>query len=303
MTPVLAIRSSFGLLAVRGGLLSIVLAAVLWGTVGVSTRAIFTLSETTALSVAFLRLALSVPVLGLASAVVLGRSGFRISPRDLGLMGIIGLMLAAYQLLYFEAIQRVGVAISALVTLCTAPVFVAALSTALLGERLTRRLVMAAGIAVAGTVLLVSPSDSAALDGTAGLGIAMALGSALGYTTITIASRRIAGRYHALTPVTVGFGIGALLLAPALLLDGPRLDFSLPGWALLVHLGAVPTALAYLLFTRGMRTTPATVASLLTLVEPLTAAVLAWLLFDERLGPLALVGAALLLGAVLLARE
>jgi drug/metabolite transporter (DMT)-like permease len=35
-------------------------------------------------------------------------------------------------------------------------------------------------------------------------------------------------------------------------------------------------------------------------VEPLTAAVLAWLLFDERLGPLALVGAALLLGAVLL---
>jgi DME family drug/metabolite transporter len=62
----------------------------------------------------------------------------------------------------------------------------------------------------------------------------------------------------------------------------------------------VPTAVGYILFMHGMRTTPATVASVLTLVEPLTAAVLAWLLFDERLGPLALVGAALLLGAVVL---
>ena len=50
--------------AARGGLLLIVLAAVLWGTVGVTTRAIFTLAETTALSVAFLRLALALPVLG-----------------------------------------------------------------------------------------------------------------------------------------------------------------------------------------------------------------------------------------------
>ena len=75
-------------------------------------------------------------------------------------------------------------------------------------------------------------------------------------------------------------------------------------WGLLLYLGVVPTALAYLLFTIGMRTTVATVASLVTLIEPLTAAGLAWLLFDERLGPLALVGAALLLGAVfLLTRE
>lgn len=66
----------------------------------------------------------------------------------------------------------------------------------------------------------------------------------------------------------------------------------------------MPTALGYILFMVGMRTTAATVASLVTLVEPLTAVVLAWLLFGEHLGPLALVGAALLLGAVLLlARE
>jgi DME family drug/metabolite transporter len=48
-----------------------------------------------------------------------------------------------------------------------------------------------------------------------------------------------------------------------------------------------------------MRSTPATVASVLTLVEPLTATILAVVLFGERLGALGLLGGALLLGAIL----
>jgi DME family drug/metabolite transporter len=284
--------------------LLIVLAAVLWGTVGVSTRAVFGLAETTALSVAFLRLALSLPVLGGASAVVLGRAGFSVGPRHLGLMAVSGVMLAAYQVCFFGALQRVGVAIATLVTLCTAPVLVALLSMVLLRERPTRRLALAAGLAMLGTILLVSPADSASLDGETGVGLLLALGSALGYALVAIVSRRVAQQYHPLVPVTVGFAVGSLALLPILLLTGPRLDFPATGWLLLFYLGVVPSAVGYILFTIGMRSTVATVASVVTLVEPLTAAVLAWLLFDEQLGPLALVGAALLLGAVvLLTRE
>ncbi len=66
----------------------------------------------------------------------------------------------------------------------------------------------------------------------------------------------------------------------------------------------MPTALAYALFLRGMHTTSATAASTITLLEPLTATLLAVALFHERLGPLGVVGAALLLGAVvILARK
>ena len=283
--------------AARGGLLVILLAAILWGTVGVTTRAIFTLAETTALSVAFLRLALTVPVLGIGTTALLGRRGFRATPRHLLLMALMGLMLAAYQLCYFGAIQLVGVTIATLVTLCTAPVIVAVLSVALLGERPARRLVASAGLAIGGTALLISPADSADLDGTAGLGLLLALGSATGYALLTIVCRRLAGRHHPLTPLTVAFTVGALALLPALLLEGARVVYPVASWGLVLYLGVVPTALAYLLFTIGMRTTVATVASLVTLIEPLTAAGLAWILFDERLGPLALAGAALLLGA------
>jgi DME family drug/metabolite transporter len=60
----------------------------------------------------------------------------------------------------------------------------------------------------------------------------------------------------------------------------------------------VPTALAYVCFLAGMRHTTATVATIATLIEPLTSTTLAWLLFGERLGPLGLLGGALLLGAI-----
>ena len=281
----------------------ILVAAVLWGTIGVSTRAIFSLAETTALTVAFLRLVLALPVLGATSYAVLGRDGVRAAPRHLLLMAVIGVLLGVYQLFFFGAILRVGVAIATLVTLCLAPVIVAILSPLLFGEQLTRRLVVSALLAISGTVLLVSPVDVAALGGETGTGLLLALGSATGYALVAIVSRQVARVSHPLMPVTVGFAAGAAALLPALLIDGPMLDFPLAGWLLLVYLAVVPSALGYVLFTFGMRNTPATVASLVTLIEPLTAAGLAWLLFDERLGPLALVGAALLLGAVwLLAR-
>jgi DME family drug/metabolite transporter len=303
MSAVLSATPS-GQVAVRGGLLSILLAALLWGTVGVTTRAIFTAAETTALSVAFLRLALAVPVLALATATILGQRGFRVTRRHLPLVGAIGILLATYQLLYFGAIQRVGVAVATLVTLCMAPVIVALLSVVLLGERPTRRLVAAAGLAIGGTVLLIGPADAADLEGAAGPGLLLALGSALGYALLTIVSRRIVREYHPLTPLTIGFVVGAFALLPALLVEGAAVQYPAVGWGLLLYLGAVPTALAYLLFTIGMRTTVATVASLVTLIEPLTAAGLAWLLFGERLGPLASVGAVVLLGAVyILTRE
>jgi DME family drug/metabolite transporter len=306
MSSVLAARVS-GRFAGQGGILIILLAAILWGTVGVTTRAVFTLSETTALTVAFLRLALALPALVVSAAAVLGPRGFIAQPRLLLRMAAIGIMLAVYQLCYFGSIQRVGVAVATLVTLCAAPVIVALISTTFLGEQPTRRLLFSAALAIGGTMLLItpgSPAEGAIHSDETALGLLLALGSATGYALVAIVSRTIAREAHPLTSMTVGFGVGAVALLPALLLEGAHFSFSPEAWTLLLYLGMVPSALAYVLFTIGMRTTVATVASLVTLIEPLTAATLAWLLFDEQLGPLALVGAGLLLGAVfLLTRE
>jgi len=71
-------------------------------------------------------------------------------------------------------------------------------------------------------------------------------------------------------------------------------------WPLLVYLGVGPTALAYILFTAGLRRVPATTAGVVSLLEPLTATTLGVIVFGESLGPAGMAGAALLLAALLL---
>src|SRR3954464_11867206 len=286
--------------ASRHGLLLIVLAAVLWGTVGTAVKLIYGLSETNPLSIGFFRLVFSVPVLLAACWHTLGRRMFRITPRDLGIMLLMGAFMAFYQVCYFAAIARVGVAIAVLVTLCTAPVMVALLSALLLRERLTGAIVLALACALAGTAMLiwVGPETAGGARHDTLAGVLLALGSAFGYTMLTLCSRTLAGRYHPLQPITIGFAAGALLLLPFALATGFVISYPASGWALLLYLGLVPTALAYVLFLTGMRSVTATVASIATLIEPLTSTLLAWLLFGEQLGPLGIFGAALLLGAI-----
>src|SRR5262249_49073544 len=93
---------------------------------------------------------------------------------------------------------------------------------------------------------------------------------------------------------------GALLLLPFALAGGLALTYPPVGWLLLLHLGLLPTALAYWLFLRGLRSPPATPARIILLAAPLTSTLPAAWLFRRRLPPLGLAGAALLVGALAL---
>ncbi len=285
--------------ASRGGVWLILLAATLWGTVGVTTQALYHLTATNALSIGFFRLALATPALALGCFGLNGWRMFRVAWRDLAIIALLGLMLALYQVCYFGAIALVGVAIATLVTLCAAPVLVALFSTFLTRERPSWIVVAALTLAVAGVALMVSFQPGARHQAVNPVGVALALGSALGYALVALSGRAVAGRYHPLQINTIAFAAGALALAPAAMLTGLVVDYPPVGWTLLLYLGLVPSALAYGLFLTGMRSTPATTASVLTLLEPLTATTLATVLFGERLGALGLLGGALLLGAIL----
>ena len=277
------------------------LAAVLWGTVGVTTKSLYALSQTNPLSVGFFRLALAAPALLATCGLAVGARMFAVARRDAIVVVVIGAMMALYQACYFAAIPRVGVAIATLITLCTAPVIVAASSALFMGERFTRAISGAMACALAGTALLVGFAPGASSSqADAPSGVLLALGSAAAYAVLTLCSRHLAGRYHPLQPIAIGFTLGALALAAFAIASPGGLVVSYPavGWLHLLYLGLVPTAFGYFVFLAGMRTTPATVATLITLVEPLTSTFLAWLIFDERLGPTGALGALLLLAAM-----
>ena len=289
----------------RRGVLWIVLAAVLWGTVGIASNGLFRMTATDPLSIGFLRMVIAAPVLLGAGWALLGRRMFTVSRRDAGLILVIGATMAWYQVLFFAAIAQVGVAIAVLVTLCSAPVIVALLAGLLLRERLTRRVVVALLCALSGTALLVGGGSSASGDPAQTFsGVLLALGSSLGFALMTLCSRALAARSHPVQPMAWGLTASALFLLPCVLTFGLTLSYPLQGWLLLLYLGIVPTALAFVIFLIGMRYVNATSASIITLLEPLTATLLAALLFGERLGPLGIVGALLLIGAIgLLARR
>jgi drug/metabolite transporter, DME family len=276
----------------------IIIAAILWGTVGVSTQIIYQISTTDPLSIGFFRLALAALPLSIVAWRISGPGSWRIPRRDLALMALIGAMLGLYQACFFAAIRATGVTLASLVTLCTAPVMVAAISVGLGRERMSRTIGLALVCALGGTALLVGVYPGAELPQASLIGVGFALGSALGYAVLAVAGRQLADRYHPIQVNAVAFSAGALLLLALALPGGLAVSYPAEGWLLLGYLGLIPSALAYGLFLSGMRTTGATVASIITLLEPLTATLLAAVLFGERLGPLGLLGALLLLGAI-----
>jgi DME family drug/metabolite transporter len=208
---------------------------------------------------------------------------------------LVGAGLGAYQLAYFAAVARAGVSVSTLVALGLAPLMIA-VGAALLGHgRPDRATVVALVVALVGLVLLVGVSAGAGAGTSVLLGALLATGSAFGYALVTLAG----GRLSADVPVTVAaFAGGALLLTPIALATGLRFPHDGIALALLLYLGLVPSAIAYRFFFAGIRTVPGPVASIVTLLEPLTATVLATSFLGERLSVPALVGGLLVLAAV-----
>ncbi|MDO3700587.1 EamA family transporter [Micromonospora sp. C28SCA-DRY-2] len=282
----------------RVGLLSITGAAALWGTTGVAVQLLRQSTALTPTGIGFYRLAIGAVVLVALLARRLGPvlAALRSAPVVLVLVGA---GLGAYQALYFVAVAAGGVGVATLVSLGLAPVLVFGWET-LRARRLPERGLLGALVAgLVGLVLITVSAGQPSADAPRPLlGLLAAFGSGVGYAASTVLSRHAAQRVAALTLTTVSAVVGALVLAPVAVLDGLGVPVRVAPVGLLVYLGVVTTALAYVLFYAGLRTTTGGSAALATLVEPLTAVLLAGWLIGETMPAPAFVGGALLLGAV-----
>jgi drug/metabolite transporter, DME family len=290
------------------GLLLVAIAASAWGTTGATMTLLAREAAASPLLVGWSRLAVAAPALVLA-ALLAGPAAPRDparrrwpSSRDLALCAALGLAMAAYQLCFFHAVTVIGVAAAALLAICSAPLLIAILAALFLGERLTPRVRLSLGMAVAGTALLVvGPRGLGEGAGHFGLGTLLALGAGVSYAVYAVAAKGLLARVRPLAVSAVTFALAALFLAPALLLEStPAAAAIAAGWPLFLYLGLGPTAIAYALFTAGLNRVPATAAGIVSLLEPLTATTLGLLVFGERLGVLGVTGAALLLAALAL---
>jgi drug/metabolite transporter, DME family len=196
------------------------------------------------------------------------------------------------------AVADTGVAVGTVVAIGSGPAFAGLFARTFAGERLTGRWAAATGLAGAGVVLLVLGGGGAS-GAVSAPGVGLALVSGAGYAGYAVASKRMLDAGGAPEAVMAAvFGVGALLMLP-LLAMGPAAGLATPGGlALVLYLGAVPTALAYVLFARGLERIGASETATLTLAEPLTAAALGVIALGERPGLAAAAGAALVMGGL-----
>ncbi len=196
---------------------------------------------------------------------------------------------AAYQTAFFAATARAGVAVGAVVTIGAAPVFTGILS--LVTDRRSRpgaRWLVATTAAVAGCVMLASGGHA---SGASTAGIALALLASFCYAVYaTTASHLISNGAQDRAVVGAIFGGAAVLLVPVLFLSPMAWLTTGRGLAVASYLAVLTTALAYLLYARGLRTTPVTTATTLGLAEPAVAAVLGLTVLGEHLTGTGLAG-------------
>lgn len=291
------------------GLALVSVAAVSWGTTGSVMTLLGRDGTSSPLLVGWARMAGAAPCLLLATW--LARSGSaraggecRMHPRsalDGAKTAMLGVAMAAYQLCYFWAVPRTGVALTALLAICSAPIMITAGATLALKERPTRLTLIALVLAVCGTAMvLAGPPATAARPQDFTAGAVAAVGAGLSYAVYAVTAKGLLQRAAPLPLAAITFTLAALLLTPALAVEPDALTQLTAGWPLLVYLGVVPTAAAYVVFGAGLRRVPATAAGIATLLEPLTAAALGVLVFGERLGAVGLIGATLLLSGLVL---
>src|SRR4029453_557050 len=247
-----------------GGLVLIALAAISWGTSGSVMTVLAERASASPLLVGVARLWVAAVFLLLATSL---------APRPFGIASgagwrclAMGACMAGYQAAYFTAVTLAGIAVVALVAICSAPLLIAALAPWLLGERLTPRVRAAPRLGGLGTALLVA-SPSGALDPSARFlgGVLLALIAGLCYALYVLAAKATPRRSAPLPTTALTFTIGAVLLTPALLwTTAPWTQLTL-GWPWLLYLGGVATAGAYAIYTVGLRPVPASVAGVTTL--------------------------------------
>lgn len=304
--------------------LLIAIGAALWGTIGFFVKGFYELGFSP-LQVVALRVVCAAVIMVLYLFIT-RRELLKIRLQDsLYFVGTGIFSLAFFNICYFITIQETSLSV-AVILLYTAPAFVAVLSRIFFKESLGLRKLLSLGFTLAGCAFVTGylPGIGGEAITISRLGLLAGIGSGFGYALYSIFGKAALEKYHTMTIATYTFVFAALALLPlscfnfisssfspisspfsspfsspissSLVVTFSGLDF----WLYLLGLGLFPTVLAYLLYTKGLKSVESSRASIVATVEPVVASLMGVLLFGEVLSGWQLVGICLVLSAVVL---
>lgn len=289
----------FDLTSAARGYLFVILAAILWGTLGLLFRTLHDGFGLSGIAIAFLRATVSFAILFTALAFT-RRDLLKISRAAIPFFlayGFVG--VAAFYFTYVNAVIQTSVTTAA-VLLYTAPAFVTLIAWRVWRESLNARKVVALALAFVGCAFVARAYDPNALQLNS-IGIALGVGAGLTYALYTIFSKFALARFSSWTALTFALCTGAIFLAPlqnwnefAPLAQDPRV------WIPILALAIGPTLGSLAFYNAGLQRVPASNASLVANIEPVVASVIAFVILGERMELLQMIGGVMVIGGAVI---
>ena len=227
------------------------------------------------------------------------------SRKDAWTLAALGLMgNGMYQLMFILGMARTRAGIAALV-IAAGPAWIAIISKLLGREQLARRGWAGIGLQLLGIAAVVGSASAIEASSDAMIGAAMIAAGSIMWALFSVLLTPYTRRAHPLHLSALTMSSGAVLLVGIALPGIIRLDFGtvkLSEWAAVAYAGIGALVIAYLLFYRGVRVLGPTKTAMYGNLQPLIALLVAWALLHETPTAGQVVGAALIMGGLLLSR-
>ena len=229
---------------------------------------------------------------------VLARKAIAAAPaRSLLAPFLLGLTIYGLETgLFFASLERIDVSLASLL-MCSYPALVVAGAVLFRRERASRRRAAALVVALVGVALVLAGGVGGAIDP---VGVGLALGAAIAYAAYVLVSDRLLGTTEPLVLATMLCAGAAVAFALGGAASGSLEAPSVYTLAVIGAIALVATVLPIAAFLGGVHRIGPSRATILGTVEPPVTIALSALVFGERLGPVQLLGAALVLSGIVI---
>ena len=229
--------------------------------------------------------------------------------KDLIIFGVVG--VAAVTSFYFFAIKYLFVSV-ALIIEFTASIWIALYLKFVKKKHISPIMWVGIACAFSGLILVSQIWSSSSLSP---IGVLAALADAIALSYYFLTADRLTQTRSSLSLMTWGIGVAAIFwtiilpwwnfpfeyLTKSFSLSGNLSNYSAPGWALILWIIIVGTVIPYLLTVTGIRELSAGTSSVIGMIEPIFAGVIAWILLNEALSGIQLIGCVVVLFGIYLA--
>jgi len=217
-------------------------------------------------------------------------------------MWLSALGILSYQLTFFSAVKQTGVAIGTVTALGSVPALTGLLDYLIYKVKPTKRWFIATVITTTGIVALGTANGVSDFD-LGGFVLAIIAGGSFGLLAVS-SKRALSSGVDSTYLMFKVFSLAALLSIPVLLINATSWLGTSGGAVMIIWLGLIPTALAYILYAKGLKGIAPGVASTLILAEPATATILAAVVLNESINLQGWAGiATVAIGLAYLSRE